>query len=175
MSGTDEPVEESEAGAEETTDADADADADSDADTGADTGTESGSGSDPGSDSKSDLPELTHRTWSEALRSGRLLGQACPDCGHVAGAPKAACAQCGSRSVETVELPTTGEVYTETTVMVPPEGVEEGGYQVAIVEVGEARVMGRIEGEVVGIGDELRLAGYVTGERGDPGPLFEPL
>jgi len=165
MSGTDEPVEESEAGTEGTTDADADSDAD----------TRAGSGSDPGSDSKSDLPELTHRTWSEALRSGRLLGQACPDCGHVAGAPKAACAQCGSRAVETVELPTTGEVYTETTVMVPPEGVEEGGYQVAIVEVGKARVMGRIEGEAVGIGDELRLAGYVTGERGDPGPLFEPV
>jgi uncharacterized OB-fold protein len=161
MSGTDEPVEESEGGAEGTTDADAD--------------TGAGSGSDPGSDSKSDLPELIHRTWSEALRSGRLLGQACPDCGHVAGAPKAACAQCGSRSVETVELPTTGEVYTETTVMVPPEGVEERGYQVAIVQVGEARVMGRIEGEAVGIGDELRLAGYVTGEGGDPGPLFEPV
>jgi hypothetical protein len=137
---------------------------------------DSGTGSDPesGEESGSDLPVLTHRTWSEALRSGRLLGQSCPDCGHVAGAPKAACARCGSRSIETVELPTTGEVYTETTVMVPPEGVEERGYQVAVVQVGEARVMGRIEGETVTIGEELRLAGYVTGERNDPGPLFEP-
>ena len=143
------------------------------ADGGTESGTEDGSGTE--SESGSGLPELTHRTWSEALRSGRLLGQTCEDCGHVAGAPKAACARCGSRSVETVELPTTGEVYTETTVMVPPEGVEERGYQVAVVQVGEARVMGRIEGERVGIGDELRLAGYVTGERGDPGPLFEPL
>lgn len=127
-----------------------------------------------------ELPErLTHRTWSEALRSGRLLGQACEDCGHVAGAPKAACAQCGSRSIETVELPTTGEVYTETTVMVPPKGVEERGYQVAVVQVGDARVMGRVnredDDEHVAIGDELRLAGYVTGEQGDPGPLFEPI
>ena len=128
-----------------------------------------------GSDSDAGLPDLTYRTWSDALRSGRLLGQACPECGHVAGAPKAACARCGSRAVETVELPTTGEVYTETTVMVPPEGVEEGNYQVAVVEVGEARVMGRIEGEEVAIGDELRLAGYVRGEGGDPGPLFEPV
>lgn len=126
-------------------------------------------------ESDSDLPELTHRTWSDALRSGRLLGQACADCGHVAGAPKAACTRCGSRAIETVELPTTGEVYTETTVMVPPEGIEERGYQVAIVQIGEARVMGRIEGDEVGIGDELRLTGYVTGEEGDPGPLFEPL
>ena len=137
--------------------------------------------SDPGvetgdeTDSESDLPELTHRTWSDALRSGRLLGQACPECGHVAGTPKGACAQCGSRSIETVELPTSGEVYTETTVMVPPEGIEERGYQVAVVQVGEARVMGRIEGDEVRIGDELRLAGYVSGEGGDPGPLFEPI
>ncbi|MFC6942056.1 Zn-ribbon domain-containing OB-fold protein [Salinirubellus sp. GCM10025818] len=132
---------------------------------------EAGSESEDGDD----LPELTFRTWSDALRSGRLLGQACPDCGHVAGAPKAACARCGSRAIETVELPTTGEVYTETTVMVPPEGVEERGYQVAIVRVGEARVMGRIEGEEVAIGDELRLAGYVRGEEDDTGPLFEPV
>jgi hypothetical protein len=139
-------------------------------------GTE-GSADETGSESEDedDLPELTFRTWSDALRSGRLLGQACPDCGHVAGAPKAACARCGSRDTETVELPTTGEVYTETTVMVPPEGVEERGYQVAIVRVGEARVMGRIEGEEVTIGDELHLAGYVRGEDGDPGPLFEPV
>ena len=127
-------------------------------------------------DADADLPErLTHRTWSDALRSGRLLGQACPDCGHVAGAPKAACARCGSRAVETVELPTTGEVYAETTVMVPPEGVEERSYQVAVVQVGDARVMGRIEGDEVAIGDELRLTGYVRGEEGDPGPLFEPV
>jgi hypothetical protein len=137
------------------------------------------SGTEPSEESdaeESDLPErLTHRTWSGALRSGRLLGQACGDCGHVAGAPKAACAHCGSRTLETVELPTTGEVYTETTVMVPPEGVEERGYQVAIVQVGEARVMGRVNGDGVAIGDELRLAGYVTGQGGAPGPLFEPV
>ena len=146
-----------------------------DASEGSETGTGSESEPESETDSAADLPGLTHRTWSEALRSGRLLGQSCPDCGHVAGAPKAACARCGSRSIETVELPTTGEVYTETTVTVPPEGVEERGYQVAIVQVGEARVMGRIEGETVTIGDELRLTGYVTGEQGDPGPLFEPI
>ena len=125
----------------------------------------------------SDLPEsLTYGEWSRALKEGRLLGQACGECAHVLGTPKGACPHCGSRDVETVELPATGEVYTETTVMVPPVGVEERGYQVAVVQVGEARVMGRIdageEDSRVDIGDEVHLTGYVTGEGDDPAPLF---
>ena len=129
----------------------------------------------------SDLPEtLTYGEWTRALKEGRLLGQACGECAHVLGTPKGACPHCGSRDVETVELPTTGEVYTETTVMVPPIGVEERGYQVAVVQVGEARLMGRIDGGEededthVDIGDSVDLTGYVTGEGGDPAPLFRP-
>jgi hypothetical protein len=129
------------------------------------------SGSDP-----AELPErLTYGTWRRALETGRLLGQACEDCGQVAGTPKAACAHCGSRDVTTVALPTTGEVYTETTIMVPPLSVDDRGYQVALVQVGDARVMARLEGDHVDIGEEVRLAGYVSGERGDPAPLFEPV
>jgi uncharacterized OB-fold protein len=49
---------------------------------------------------------------------------------------------------------------------------------VAIVQVGEGRVMGRIDaGEDdarVDIGDGVELTGYVTGEGGDPAPLFRP-
>lgn len=125
----------------------------------------------------SDLPEsLTYGEWSRGLKEGRLLGQACGECAHVLGTPKGACPHCGSRDVETVELPTTGEVYTETTVMVPPVGVEERGYQVAVVQVGEARVMGRIdageEDSRVDIGEAVKLTGYVTGEGGDAAPLF---
>jgi uncharacterized OB-fold protein len=121
------------------------------------------------------LPEeLRYDDWRAALENGRLLGQVCEACGHVGGTPKAACPRCGSRDVTTVELPTTGEVYTETTVMVPPRGVEDRGYQVALVTVGDARVMARIDGEHVDIGEPVRLAGYVAGEQGDPGPLFEP-
>jgi len=119
------------------------------------------------------LPEtLTHATWAAALRDGRLLGQSCRECGHVAGAPKAACAHCGSRDLATVRLPTTGEVYTETTVNVPPEGFEEESYQVGMVTVGDARVMARFE-SAVAIGDGVALSGYVTGEDDAPVPAFE--
>lgn len=115
---------------------------------------------------------LTYETWAEAVREGRLLGQECGQCDHVAGAPKGACAQCGSRDLSTVELPTTGKVYTETTINVPPIQFEERGYQVGLVELGEARVMVRFRSEVA-IGDEVELAGYVDTDGGHPAPTFE--
>jgi uncharacterized OB-fold protein len=125
------------------------------------------------------MPEqLTYAAWRAALNEGRLLGQACDSCTNIQGTPKGACPHCGSRNIETVELPTHGEVYTETTVTVPPAGVEERGYQVAIVQLGEARVMGRIDAgrddTQVAIGESVELTGYITGEDGDPAPLFRP-
>ena len=118
---------------------------------------------------------LTHGEWSEAVADGELLGQRCPDCGAVQGAPKAACPHCGSTALETVTLPTEGAVYTETTINVPPAGVEERGYQVVVVELGDARVMGRLRGDAVGIGDRVTLSDSITDEDGYVAPVFEPL
>lgn len=115
---------------------------------------------------------LTHAEWVEALRDGRLLGQACPDCGHVAGAPTAACAHCGSRAIQTVELPTSGTVYAETTIAVSPDWFDESAYQVAMVDLGEARVTARIDGDV-DIGDPVAFAGALEALE-EPAPVFEP-
>lgn len=121
-----------------------------------------------------ELPdELTYDDWAGAVERGRLLGQECPDCGHVAGAPTGACPHCGSRDLATVELPREGKVYSETTIMVPPEGFRERGYQVAIVQVGEGRVMARIDGEAA-IGEVVALSDYVDADDGHPAPVFEP-
>lgn len=68
--------------------------------------------------------ELTYSDWVTAIRDGTVLGQHCRDCGHATAAPKAACARCGTRDIETVELPTTGTVYTETRLEVVPEGFD---------------------------------------------------
>lgn len=114
---------------------------------------------------------LTHAGWSRALRDGVLLGQRCEDCGHLTAAPKAACAQCGSEAIAPIRLPTTGEVYSETTVQVAPEQFE-GPYQVALVTLGDARVMARVE-DGVEIGDTVHLGGVVE-EDAYPGPLFRP-
>ena len=109
----------------------------------------------------SDTVRLTHGEWSRSVREGELRGQRCPDCGAVQGTPKAACPHCGSTELETVELPTEGTVYTETTINVPPAGVDDRGYQVVVVELGDARVMGRLRGDAVEIGDTVAVCGFV--------------
>lgn len=116
---------------------------------------------------------LTHDAWTEAVRDGRLLGAACRDCGATVGAPTAACPHCGARALAVRDLPTRGTVYTETTIEVPPAGVEERGYQVAVVDLGDARVMGRLDDEAVAIGDDVVLAGFLEDGQGNPAPRFE--
>ena len=121
-----------------------------------------------------ELPEtLSYHDWAAAVREDRLLGQSCEECGHVGGVPSGACQQCGSRDLTTVELPTEGTVHTETIINVPPEGFEERGYQVAVVTLGDARVMVRIEGEHVDIGDDVVLSGFIDTDEDHPAPTFE--
>lgn len=114
---------------------------------------------------------LTHEAWADALREGDLLGVTCADCGATYGTPFAVCNDCGGRDVETTDLPTEGEVYSETTVQVPPVGFE-GPYQVGMVQLGSARVMARLESEDrVDIGDRVVLDGVVDSD-GNPAPVF---
>lgn len=100
---------------------------------------------------------LTTAAWRRALRDGVLLSQRCPDCGHVTGAPRAACARCGARDLAVETLPTVGEVYTQTTIAVTPAAFE-GPYRVGVVQLGDARVLGRIPDDAA-IGDEVSLTG----------------
>ncbi|WP_255168068.1 Zn-ribbon domain-containing OB-fold protein [Natrononativus amylolyticus] len=116
---------------------------------------------------------LRYDEWAAALEDGDLRGQRCPDCGHETAAPKAACGRCGARDLETVSLPTEGTVYTETTVAVAPEGFD-GGYRVAVVDLGEARVLARLADDCeAGIGDPVEFSGTVSGPNGEPAPLFD--
>jgi len=115
----------------------------------------------------------SHAEWTEAVREGRILGATCGDCGATVGTPKAACPHCSARALETIELPSRGVVYTETTINVPPEGVDERGYQVAVVDLGGARVMGRLDDEAVAIGEHVVLSGHVEDEQGFAVPRFE--
>jgi len=119
----------------------------------------------------SESGKLTFRGWQEALRDGRLLGEECADCGRVTTFPRGACDGCGSRDLETVELPETGEVYSETSVHVAPEGFE-GGYRLALVDLEGAHVLARIDGEAE-IGDTVTFSA-VFEESGDPAPVFKP-
>lgn len=118
----------------------------------------------------SDDGTLSAAGWADAVRAGRLIGQACDDCDHVTAAPKAACASCGSRSLQVVELPTTGEVHSETTIEVAPAGFE-APYTIVIVSVGNARVLGRTD-EDVSIGDTVELCDALEAEN-FVSPVFE--
>ncbi|KAB7513771.1 hypothetical protein DM867_08140 [Halosegnis rubeus] len=117
---------------------------------------------------------LTYDEWAAAVRDGELLGLACEECGHTNGVPTGACPHCGNRELTRVSLPTEGVVHSETTIQVPPEGFEERGYQVTVVELGDAKVMVRIDGdsERVAIGDEVVLSGVITEDDDHPAPLF---
>ncbi|MFP4175398.1 MAG: Zn-ribbon domain-containing OB-fold protein [Halobacteriales archaeon] len=114
---------------------------------------------------------LTYNDWAESVRDGELVGLECDDCGNVTGAPKAACTDCGSRSLSQVALPDEGTVYTETTIAVAPEGFD-GGYKVGLVELGEtgARVLGRLDDDAE-IGDEVEYVETFESE-GEPAPIF---
>ena len=114
---------------------------------------------------------ITNKTWRRALEDGVLLGKKCADCGHVTAAPKAACVRCGGRESEIVELPTTGEVFTSTTVHVAPVAfADDAPYDVALVDVGDARLMAHLS-DPVEIGDSVELSG-VVGQEKNIGPLF---
>ncbi|WP_049971418.1 Zn-ribbon domain-containing OB-fold protein [Haladaptatus cibarius] len=115
---------------------------------------------------------LTYAEWREQLESGNLVGLECSSCGHVTATPKRACGECGGRNLELHDLPETGAVHSETTITVPPVGVE-GPYQVAIVDLGDAHLLGRIEGSVE-IEDEVAFTTTIEIE-GMPAPVFSPL
>lgn len=102
---------------------------------------------------------LDHERWEQALTEGVVLGQRCNECEYVTATPSAACVRCGSRTLIVVELPETGTVYTQTTVEVAPD--EQGhGYQIAFVDLGEARLLARIaDGDCVDIEDTVELNG----------------
>lgn len=99
---------------------------------------------------------LTYTKWKEALSNGIILGQECYECGHTTAAPKAACARCGCLSLETINLPVKGTVFTKTSLNVTPVNFDNS-YDVAIVSLGNARIMVHL-GTEVAIGDEVEFS-----------------
>ena len=112
---------------------------------------------------------LTTDGWRDALSEGLLLGQECRDCGHVTGAPKAACVRCGSRAVDAVRLPETGTVYSVTRIEVAPEGFD-APYHVAMVTLDDGRITVRLD-EAAEIGETVTFEGAASTPEG-PAPRF---
>jgi len=123
-----------------------------------------------GGDRPTGATDPSYDEWRQHLWEDRvLLGQRCGDCGHATAAPKAACAQCGSRDLDRIELPTEGEVYARTRIEIAPADFE-GPYTVALVDLGDARVLARLTDERE-IGDAVALEDVYEGDLG-PAPVF---
>lgn len=113
---------------------------------------------------------LSYDNWTDALREGELLGVACTDCNETYGTPVSVCHECGSRELESIELPTKGELYSVTMINVPPVGFE-GPYYLGIVELDSVRLMARIERDSATneseptIGTTVTLSGVIEEDR----------
>ena len=67
----------------------------------------------------------------------------CLQCGRLLPHAALSCFSCGSYEFQEAEPPTSGEVYSFTTIRVPPEGFNENKpYNVVVVEIeGGARIL----------------------------------
>ncbi len=110
--------------------------------------------------------------WQSALEEGTILGSRCRRCSHVTATPKRLCVECGGDRLQRVSLPTTGEVYSETTVSVAPAGFD-GPYTVAVVDLDGAHLTVRVD-DPVEIGDTVQFVDVITSE-GCKAPVFGPV
>ena len=92
--------------------------------------------------------KLTFKDFSEALKSNKLLGLKCKECGAITVPPKMVCQQCASSDMEIVDLKGTGKIQTFTSINVAPEGREEEcPYIIVLVELDEGPwIMGNLSG-----------------------------
>ncbi len=90
--------------------------------------------------------KLIFRDYSEALKSNRLLGTACRECGTITCPPKMTCQQCAGMDLDVTELSGRGKIMTFTTVYVAPQGKEaEAPYTIVLVELTEGPwIMGNL-------------------------------
>lgn len=117
------------------------------------------------------------RIWQLAERRYRLLGSRCTACGKTSVGPRNVCPACGSEDVETVQLPSTGTVYSYTVVhALPAERERYGPYIMAIVELEDGtRVTSEIvdcEPEDVKIGMPVELAFRLIGQESEEGIIY---
>ena len=128
---------------------------------------------------------LLFKECNENLRQGRLSGLKCNGCGELSAQPRLACAKCGDRDLEAVELKGRGTIQTFTVNYVAAEGREsEAPYIVAIVELDDGPwVMGNITGlkpqeatmDIMGKKVLMQGSAVFAGDRYSSGEVARPL
>ena len=112
--------------------------------------------------------------WAEALRSGRLLIQHCPDCERHVFYPRRLCPDCHGGRLQWVPADGRGTVHAVTVVARPAS--RGADYNVVLVDLVESvRMMARVDGIAA---DEVRIgmavrASIIDGAQG-PMVVFVP-
>lgn len=120
------------------------------------------------------------RTWFDHCREGRLMLQACPDCGATIFYPRSVCPECLSNGLQWVEADGRGTLHTFTVQHRAAPGFDDAPYIVAIVELREGvRMMSRlmappeaarigmpVRAEFAGIADDVVVPVFVPDDDG---------
>ncbi|MBI3966944.1 MAG: OB-fold domain-containing protein [Chloroflexi bacterium] len=105
----------------------------------------------------------------------KLNGLLCGGCGQRYAAPAYYCERCGGTTLGPTELSSRGEVYSYTTIYVPPEGFEgEAPYDIAVIDLEDGvratGRLGRVPDHPIDIGSRVE---FVRAD--DRGLLFRPV
>lgn len=113
----------------------------------------------------------------DALEDGEGYYLEC-EAGHGSLPPRRVCPQCGSRDLEEIALPETGEIVAHTVVHVPtPRFVDDAPYVTAVVDFGTVMLTGQVLGldpEDVENGTTVGVGIGETATRNERLITFEP-
>lgn len=119
--------------------------------------------------------KLDFKKYSDSLKSGKLLGLKCDDCGCITCPPKMTCQKCRGTDLDIVELNKTGTIKTFTTTYVAPLGREvEAPYTIVLVQLDDGPW---IAGNLIDIDPtkaDMSLIGrqVILGSKFFPGDLY---
>ncbi len=97
------------------------------------------------------------------LRDGKLAGTRCAKCAKTFFPPRAQCCECFSEEMQWFEVSGEGSLVSYSTLQYAPTGfTDEVPYTIALVDYGDYKVFGRIDGSVpiddLSVGMKLKAA-----------------
>jgi uncharacterized protein len=97
------------------------------------------------------------------LQDGKVAGTRCVKCGKTFFPPRAQCCECLAAEMEWFEVTGEGELVSYSTLQYAPTGfTDEVPYTIALVDYGDYKVFGRIDGSVpqedLSVGMKLKAA-----------------
>ncbi|BCX04091.1 MAG: transcriptional regulator [Candidatus Roseilinea sp.] len=116
------------------------------------------------------------RFWRTTGQRYRLVGEVCPNCGKRIFPPRDVCPVCEQEARTPFTFSGRGEIYSYSTIHVPPEGFEKfAPYTVALVRLAEGPLVTAqltdVEEDEVYIGMPVEMVTRVLREDGERGML----